>query len=79
MSRVTPTRDKNKEKYSKRNGKGKTSWDEVYFDAYREGETWRDASGEAEGGKKKKKYRMKRMVEVGFKLCTLWCLWEIQL
>lgn len=33
VSRVTSTRDKNKEKYGKRNGKGKVSWDEVYFDA----------------------------------------------
>lgn len=33
MSRVTSTRDKNKEKYNKGNEKGKTSWDEVYFDA----------------------------------------------
>lgn len=36
---------------------------------YREGEMGRDASGEAEGGKKK--YRMKRTAEVGFKLHSL--------
>lgn len=33
LSRVTSTRDKNKEKYSKGNKKEMTSWDEVHFDA----------------------------------------------
>lgn len=33
MSREIPTRDKSEKKYSKRNGKGKTPWDEVHFDA----------------------------------------------